>query len=203
MRVLCIVALSLEAALLCGQTSGSETPLLEAVRGVLTIKILDGDDAILNTRQRLGRESIVEVEDENHRPVGGALLTLTSPNSGPGAIFQNGSRFESLFTNDQGQAALRGIRPNQVSGRYSIRITATKEGKSGNAQLHFTNVTPAVAPTAVLSLKTIVAIGAAAAAGAGFALSRSGGGAPQTGLLGIPSAAIALQPGPPTVGPPR
>jgi hypothetical protein len=37
----------------------------------LTISILEGEGAINNIRQRTAREAIVQVQDENHKPVAG------------------------------------------------------------------------------------------------------------------------------------
>ena len=36
------------------------------------IEVVEGDGAINNIRQRTAREPIVQVEDENHKPVAGA-----------------------------------------------------------------------------------------------------------------------------------
>ena len=40
----------------------------------LQIEILDGDNALNNIQQRTAREPIVQVTDENHKPVAGALV---------------------------------------------------------------------------------------------------------------------------------
>src|SRR5580704_2436459 len=52
----------------------------------LHIVILDGDNALNNIRQRSAREPIVQVEDENHKPVAAAavLFTIHSGSAGAG-----------------------------------------------------------------------------------------------------------------------
>ena len=113
------VALTLEASM------SAQEPAPAAGAG-LSITILEGDNAIVNTRQRLGREAIVQVEDENHKPVAGAAVTFFAPNSGPSAVFSNGSNNITILTDSKGQAVVRGIKANQVAGKAEIKITATK-----------------------------------------------------------------------------
>jgi len=42
----------------------------------LNIVILEGEGAINSVRQRVAREPVVQVEDENHKPIGGAAVTF-------------------------------------------------------------------------------------------------------------------------------
>jgi hypothetical protein len=202
MRTIRVAAAVLGAAVLWGQ---NVTVPPQGARGRFTIRILDGDDAILNTRDRVARESIVQVEDENHRPVGGVLLSFTSPDTGASATFHNGSHFATIVTDDRGRVALRGIRPNRVAGRYSIRITASQDGRTGSAQIQMTNVVPPAPPAGIFSTKVILIVaGAAAAAGTGIAIAKlgGGGGTPPQGPS-VPPSTLTLQAGAPGVGPPR
>ena len=48
----------------------------------LEILIVEGEGAINNVKQRVNREPIVQVEDENHKPVAGAAVTFFLPNDG-------------------------------------------------------------------------------------------------------------------------
>ena len=50
----------------------------------LNIVIVEGEGAINNIRQRTAREPIVQVEDENRRPVAGAAVLFLLPEDGPG-----------------------------------------------------------------------------------------------------------------------
>jgi hypothetical protein len=176
-----------------------------AQEGALKITILEGDNAILNTRERVAREAIVQVEDENRKPVAGAALTFLSPSSGPSATFSNGLQNITLMTDEQGRAVLRGIKPNQAGGKYEIQVRAVKDGKTGSTVLSQTNALAATAAAAGISGKMIailVAVGAAGAVGAAVGL--SGGKSPAPGPAPGPGViSIGVTPGTPTVGPPR
>ena len=173
----------------------------------LSITILEGDNAIVNTRQRLSREAIVQVEDENHKPVAGAAVTFFAPNSGPSAVFSNGSNNITILTDNQGRAVVRGIKPNNVAGKAEIKVTATKEGfRSATSILSQTNAVAAAAGGLSAGM-----IGLLVAAGAGAAIgiavgAKGGGGGGGGGTPGgggtIPRPTV-LTPGTPTVGAPR
>src|SRR5262245_33119911 len=121
-----MAALTLEASLRA-QAPSAQMPNL-------SITILEGDNAIVNVRQRLNREAIVQVEDENRKPVAGVAVTFFSPNNGASAVFSNGANNITIMTDAEGKAIVRGIRPNQTVGKYEIRVSATKEGyRSANA----------------------------------------------------------------------
>lgn len=164
----------------------------------LRIIILEGDEAILNVRQRVAREAVIQVEDENRRPVAGALLTLTAPREGASVVFANGLNNITVVTDELGRATVRGIRPNSVGGRFSIRVTAVKDGLKGAAEIHMTNAAPAAAAGG-LSAKLIAILAAAGAAGTGVAIAatRNGSASPAA------PPPTSITPGTVTVGPPR
>src|ERR1019366_2395740 len=101
---------------------------------------IDGAEAMNNIRQRTAREPIVQVEDENHKPVAGAVVIFLLPNDGAGGTFPGGARTLTTTTDDKGQAVARGLRPNHASGRYQIRVQATHEGKSGQTTISQVNM---------------------------------------------------------------
>ena len=50
----------------------------------LNISILEGEGSINNIRQRVAREAMVQVDDENHKPVAGSGgYVLSCPNTAP------------------------------------------------------------------------------------------------------------------------
>src|SRR5262245_29968406 len=71
----------------------------------LQLVIVDGEGAINNIRQRIAREPIVEVRDENDKPLAGAAVVFTLPNSGASGVFPNGSKILTVVTDDTGRAA--------------------------------------------------------------------------------------------------
>jgi hypothetical protein len=168
----------------------------------LRIVILDGDGAINNIRQRTAREPIVRVEDENRKPVAGALVVFTLPDNGPGAVFPNGSKSLMTYSDQQGLAKARGVKPNSIEGQFQITITATFRGAITKLTLGQTNtMAAATAVAGGISAKLIailVATGAAVATGTIIATTRGNdnGSAPN-----LPQP-IIISPGTPTVDKP-
>src|SRR4051812_9082875 len=70
----------------------------------LHVIVLKGSqDPINNLKTRTPRELVVQVEDENRKPVAGALVTFRLPYSGAGGNFNGSKIFESI-TDAKGQA---------------------------------------------------------------------------------------------------
>src|ERR1017187_514550 len=78
----------------------------------LSISILEGEGAINNICQRTAREAIVQVQDENHKPVAGASVIFLLPSQGAGGQFANGSHTLAVTSDSQGNAVARGFQPN-------------------------------------------------------------------------------------------
>jgi hypothetical protein len=68
---------------------------------------------------------VVEVRDLNDRPIEGATVTFLL-NGGPnaGAMFRDGSLEKTFTTTAQGQAAAEGYVPNNIVGKFTIRVRA-------------------------------------------------------------------------------
>jgi hypothetical protein len=167
----------------------------------LRIVVLEGEGAINNIKTRTAREPLVLVEDENHKPVAGALVLFTLPDSGPGAAFANGSKTSMSYTDKKGQAKGRGLKANSVEGQFQIVITATYRGAETSITIGQTNaMTAAAVAAAGISAKLLILLvvaGAAAAAGTAAALSGNNGSNTNNG-----PAPIIITPGTPTMGNP-
>ena len=140
--------------------------LAQAPGAGLTITILDGDEATNNIRQRTAREPIVQVEDENHKPVAGAAVIFLLPNDGAGGTFAGGARTLTTVTDSKGQAVARGLHPNHTAGRFQIKVQATHEGKSGQttiSQVNMLAAASAAGSSAVPKWVSAVIVGAVAA----------------------------------------
>ena len=94
----------------------------------LQIVIIGGEGSINNIKQRTAREPIVEVRDENNRPVAGALVLFEAPERGASGTFLNGSRTTRVTTDANGQAVGRDFKPNQSSGNLQMSVTASFSG---------------------------------------------------------------------------
>jgi len=162
----------------------------------LRIVIVEGDGAINNIRQRVNREPIVQVEDENRKPVAGAVVSFILPDQGPSGTFANGSKMLMTVTDNQGRARASGIRPNDQSGPVQLRVTASFQGLTASAVITQTNVAGAASASAgglssTAKIWIIVGIAGGAAAGGIIAATHNSGPTP-----------IVLSPGTPTIGAP-
>jgi hypothetical protein len=164
----------------------------------LNIVILDGEGAINNVKQRTAREPVVQVEDENHKPVAGAAVFFELPQSGAGGTFAQGARTATFITDQNGRATAQGFRPNAIKGRFQIKVTASSHGQTSVTSITQNNAAVAAAGAAAtgISLKLILILAAAGAAVAGgvYAATHNGGATkPPT----------TITPGSPSVGGPR
>src|SRR5207244_898558 len=81
-------------------------------RSGLKIVIVEGEGAINNIQTGSARNPVVEVRDENDRPVAGARLNFSLPDRGPGGTFFGAGTNLTAITNEQGRASTTGFRPN-------------------------------------------------------------------------------------------
>lgn len=151
----------------------------------LNIVIVEGEGAINNVKQRVNRDPIVQVEDENHRPIAGAAVVFFLPDSGPSGTFVNGSRTLTVNTDAQGRAVATGIRPNNMNGPFQIRVTASFQGVTAAAVINQTNAGGNGSATSAgggggmsggTKLAIILLIVGGAAAGGIIAATHGGGG---------------------------
>jgi len=189
--------------LLILQTLPAPARAQEPGAGQLNIVVVEGEGAINNIRQRTAREPIVQVEDENHKPVAGAVVVFLLPNQGASGTFANGSHMLTVTTDAQGRAVAHGLKPNNVQGQFNMRVSASFQGKTGTATISQTNAAAgAVAGAAAggISIKLIVilAIAGAAAAGGAIAATRGGGSSSTTSTQ-----TVTITPGTGTVGAPH
>ncbi len=170
----------------------------------LNIEIVEGEGAVNNIRQRIAREPMVQVTDENRKPVAGAAVVFLLPNQGAGASFLNGAKTLTTLTDQNGNAVARGIQANRVAGRYQVNVTASKDGQTVSTTINMTNAAVAGAAAAGLSLKLLLILGAVGGAvAAGTVAATSGGGNGNGGGGATPRPPTTVTPGTPGVGVPR
>lgn len=179
-------------------------PAFEQPKPRLNLVIIEGEGAINNIRQRTAREPIVEVEDENLRPVAGAAVVFLLPERGPSGVFPNGSHLTTVITDRQGRAAARGLRPNELAGEYQIRVSASYQGMTGSATITQINVLGPAAAGRVSgrAVGILAAVSGAAAVGVVVAMRARRAPIPVTPPITLPSP-IVISPGLPSVGAPR
>jgi len=137
---------------------------------------------------------MVQVDDENHKPIAGVAITFFLPEHGAGGVFSNGSHSLTVMTDDAGRAVARGMVPNKVAGDVQIRVVARFKNLDANAIIHQQNVAAATAAAAATGgaisgkvLAIILIVAAAGAAGGAVAATRGGGSNPVTITAGTPT----------------
>ena len=166
-------------------TPSTAADLQEPAPKKISIEIIEGEDGINNIRLRTAREPIVEVTDENHKPVAGALVLFTLPSKGASGAFVNGSQTLSVTTNAQGRAAAQGLKPNSNKGKFKIQVDASANGLNAQTFIQQTNIRPFFISTKVLVIGSIVLAGLIV----GIILATRGGSTP-----------TVITPGSPTIG---
>jgi hypothetical protein len=177
------------------------------VAPVLNIVIVEGEGAINNIKQRTAREPVVQVEDENHKPVAGAAVVFALADHGAGATFTGGAHTLTVVSDSQGRAVARGFHPNHIQGKFEIHVTASLNGVTATAVIAQTNVIAAAGATGAATaaagisgkLIAVIAVAAAAAAGGAYAATHTGGGT----AASTTNSPITVTPGTGTVGPPK
>ena len=120
----------------------------------LHITILDGEDALNSIRERTAREPIVQVEDENHKPVAGVLLlfTINGGTEGASGSFSGISSTLSVTTGPDGRGIAHGLLPNKTPGKYTITVSATLGTLVATAIIHQSNIAGASGSTSSSSV---------------------------------------------------
>jgi hypothetical protein len=174
---------------------------------MLNLVVVEGEGQINNIRQRTAREPVVQVEDENHKPVAGAIVVFTTPSNGASGVFANGSHTLTVTTDEAGRAVARGLRPNAARGEFQIHVNVSSQGRTANKNINQTNAVLTAAGTVAAGgaghgklIAILAAVGAAAAGGIVYATQQGGGSSPSTPAAASPTTISA---GSGTVGPPR
>ena len=102
----------------------------------LNIEIVEGEGAINNIRLRTAREAIVEVQDENHKPVAGALVILSTRGGNPFA-----KTVLRATTDSTGRVRADPLQLNSNAGRLDIQVKASYQGRTATRTIHQTNST--------------------------------------------------------------
>jgi hypothetical protein len=139
----------------------------------LNLVIVEGEGAVNNVRQRVAREPLVRVEDENHKPVAGVAIVFTLPTEGATGQFGGGAKTLMVTSDAQGEAKAHGLKLNQTNGKLLIHVSASYRGLSARAIITqvneggVTHATSAGGGHGAL-IGVLVAVGAAAAGGGAY-----------------------------------
>jgi hypothetical protein len=166
---------------------------------------LAGNDEKNDLGRRIMAPLVVEVLDQNSRPVEGADVVFRFPLNGPGASFRNQQTSRTIRTDGKGQAAATGWMANTELGTFQVRVTASYGNETGETTIVMTNAATVTAEDRKgkrgrgwwsSPWAKVAVIGGAAAVVAGIVLATTGGG-------GSSSHTVTITPGPPVVGAPH
>lgn len=155
---------SIAAALSCLLAVPSQLPAGQTPAGsrLLSLEIVDGEDAINDIKLGTAREPVVEVQDENHKPVAGAVVSFSLARH---SLFDR-TVFRAS-TDSTGRVHVNPLQLNHNPGRFEIHIKASYQGRTATITMHQTNVAGATgAAGATTAVAPAVAAGAAAGAAA-------------------------------------
>ena len=170
----------------------------------LQIFVLEGNGATNTLVEPMPSMVVVEVRDENSRPVEGAEVVFELPATGPGGRFAEDQSIRRARTNSQGQAGVTFV-PNSEMGRFNIKASATLGNRTGQAVISQTN---ALRPASSAekrrfgklgNWKVLLIAGGVAGIVAVVLATRGGSGSSATVA---PPPTITLTPGTPTFGTP-
>lgn len=170
--------------------------------GGLKVIVLEGQNGVNNIRAPMAMDLVVEVRDENDRPIEGATVNFQMPLMGPSGGFEGGVRNKETTTNAQGQAAAT-YTPNEELGRFTVQVKAMQTGKTGMTTIMQQNANTSEAGQTKSWLsrhKKIVIAAAVVAVGVGLAVGLTRGGS-KSGASG--GSGITITPGIPTVAGPQ
>jgi len=150
----------------------------------IQVVVVEGEGVTSNIHERVAHDPVVKVEDDDHRPVVGAVVVFALPISGTSGEFDNGSTNLTIMTGNDGLATARGLRTNDVPGKLQIYVTATYRGLRARGVINqFVTVAPgSKAPAPALHASKSsgkwkwVLLGVVAAGGAGAAAYFARGG---------------------------
>ena len=139
------------AATLCVMLSGipamGQAAAIQATTPLtLHIDILEGDGALNNIRQRDAREPVIQVTDENHKPVSGVavLFLIHGGSNGAGATFGGQALSLTATTGADGIAHAPGMVLTQTPGSFTVAVTATLGTLVATAVVHQSAVLTAI-----------------------------------------------------------
>ena len=102
----------------------------------LRILVLQGHRSINNVPNGMVTVPVVEVRDENDRPVEGAKVVFNLP--ADGGAFEKGGATAEIVTNYQGQAVCPAYKPGKL-GLFAIDVEASFANMNTKAKVQQTN----------------------------------------------------------------
>ena len=173
----------------------------------IELAVVQGEGALNGLGQRATQEPIVEVRDQNKRPLTGAVVVFTLPTQGASGEFGKSSKTLTVLTDDGGRAVATGLRVNKIPGKLEIHVNASYKGQTTRLMITQFNMAgpggKAKGGGGSGKIVLILALVGAAAAGGVVAGTRRNGNSSSTGTPPpATNTPIGIAAGTGTVGPP-
>lgn len=107
----------------------------------LKIIALAGNGEVNDLERKVMAPLVVQVLDQNARPVDGAEVIFRFPVKGPSATFANQKSSQTFRTDADGQASANGWMANNEVGNFTIQVTATRGNEMGTISVAMSNAT--------------------------------------------------------------
>ena len=169
----------------------------------LKVMALAGDGEMNDLERKIMAPLVVDVLDQNSRPVEGAAVVFRFPLNGPSASFSNGDKARTVRTNADGQAAAVDWVAEGGAGKFQVRVNASRGNELGETVISMSNVSRITEDMKTTKSKhkslwssrwvKIGIVAAAAGAVAGIILATRGDS----------TTTVSASPGSPTIGGPR
>ncbi len=164
----------------------------------LKVKTDEGTGASTTVKSPSTVPPVVLVTDANDRPIQGAIVVFTAPDSGASGVFEDGSRTMTAATDRDGRAAAIGYRANGTTGSYPIQVHVEFLTEAVDVAVTHTNVPGAKSSKKLITIIAIAGGGAAV----GLLAAGKGGGGGDNGSTTSPTSLPTITFGSSTVGGP-
>jgi hypothetical protein len=190
----------------------AQAPQPVALPTIVGLKVvpLAGKGETNDLERKLMAPLVVEVIDQQDRPVENAEVVFRFPIQGASATFPGGKTTQTVRTNGTGQAAAMNWMANDQVGRFEIHVNASYANQVGETTIPMFNATKVVHNEGAVASSTrekhgwfsptwvkIAVIAGGAALVTGIVLATRGGG---SAAAASTPPTITITPGPPTVG---
>jgi hypothetical protein len=173
---------------------------------------LAGRDEVNDIQRKVMVPLVVDVLDQNDRPVEGAEVVFRFPLEGPSATFAGGRTSQTVRTNGRGEAAATNWMANTQVGRFQVHVTASYGNQVGQITFSMSNATKVAQSGATVlgaghekhggwfspTWVKVAVIGGGAALVAGIILATRGGSSKSSS-----GATVTISPGSPSIGGPH
>ncbi|HEY7336511.1 MAG TPA: hypothetical protein VH639_16585 [Bryobacteraceae bacterium] len=192
---------SLIAQLAFSSFGWAQAPTPQPAIQDLRVVPLSGNGGINDLERKIMTPLVVQVLDQESRPIEGAQVIFRFPLNGASATFPNQQNAQTTRTNADGQAAATGWMANNQTGTFQVQVTATRGNQMGQTTITMTNATRIVGGDqnkkkhwwSSKGAKIGIIAGAAGAVAAIVLATRGGNG----------STTVTASPGAPTIGAPQ